>query len=77
MTGRTWFYIGSVAVGAIGGALYMKHRHQLKPIAAGLLAKSMCLKDKALDYTAMIKEQAEDIVAEAKHINETKTQADA
>lgn len=77
MTGRGWCFLGCVALGAVGGVLYMKHKHQIKPIAADLLAKSMRLKDKALDYTAMVKEQAEDIVAEARHINETTAQAES
>lgn len=72
MTGKGWgCCIGCIALGAVGAVLYMKHKEKVKPMAANLVAKSMRLKDKALDYAARTKEHAEDIVAEARHINET------
>lgn len=72
MTGKGWACcLGCVAVGAVGAVLYMKNKEKIKPAAANLLAKGMKLKDKALDYAAKTKEHAEDIVAEARHINET------
>ena len=71
MTGKGWgCCIGCIALGAVGAVLYMKHKEKIKPMAAQLVAKSMRLKDKAMDYAARTKEHAEDIVAEAKHINE-------
>ena len=76
MTGKGWWCcIGCVAAGAVGAVLYMKHKDKMKPMAANLVAKSMKLKDKALDYAARTREHAEDIVAEAKHINETSADA--
>lgn len=78
MTGKGWgCCIGCVALGAIGAVLYMKHKDKMKPVAANLVAKGIRLKDKALDYAAKTKEHAEDIVAEAKHINETNGSAEA
>lgn len=77
MTGKGWGCIGCIALGAIGAVLYMKHKEKIKPAAANLMAKGMKLKDKALEYAARTKEHAEDIVAEAKHINETAAEADA
>ncbi len=75
MTNRGWWCcVGCVALGAVGAVMYMKHKEKIKPAAAELLAKGMRLKEKALDYAAKAKEQAEDIVAEAKHINETADQ---
>lgn len=72
MNGRGWVCcLGCIAVGAVGAVLYMKNKDKIKPMAANLVAKGMQLKDKALDYAARAKEHAEDIVAEAKHINET------
>lgn len=62
--------IGCIALGAIGAALYMQHRDKMRPMATNLVAKGLQLKDKALDYAARTKEQAEDIIAEAKQINE-------
>ncbi|MDR1612174.1 MAG: hypothetical protein LBT97_05250 [Planctomycetota bacterium] len=76
MTGKGWAYcLGCVALGAVGAVLFMKNREKLKPTAANLLAKGMRLKDKALDCAARTREHAEDIVAEAKHINETAADA--
>ncbi len=72
MTGKGWgCCIGCIALGAVGAVLYMKHKEKLKPMAANLVAKSLRLKDRALEYAEKTKECAEDIVAEAKHINET------
>ena len=75
MNGRgIWCCLGCVALGAVGAVLYMKHKDKIKPIAAELVAKSMKLRDKALDYAAKTKEHAEDIVAGAKHLNEQSSQ---
>ena len=63
--------LGCIALGAIGAALLIKNSDKIKPAAANLLAKGMRLKEKALDYAAATKEQAEDIVTEAKQINST------
>ena len=72
MNGKGWgCCIGCVVLGAVGGILYMKHREKMKPMAAQLLAKSMHLKDKALEYAERAKECAGDIAAEAVHINES------
>ncbi len=71
MNKGVWCCIGCVALGAAGAILYMKNKEKLKPVAANLLAGSLRLKDKALEYAEKTKECAEDIVAEAKHINET------
>lgn len=76
MNGKGWgCCIGCVVLGAVGGILYMKHREKIKPMAAQLLAKSMHLKDKALEYAERAKECAGDIAAEAAHINESATGA--
>ena len=78
MTGKGWgCCIGCIALGAVGAVLYMKHKDKMKPMAANLLAKSIRLKDKAMEYAALTREHAEDIVAEAKHINETTPQAES
>lgn len=75
MTGKGWgCCIGCIALGAVGAVLIMKNKEKLKPMAANLVAKSMRLKEKAMECAARTKEHAEDIVAEAKHINETAVQ---
>ena len=62
-------FLGGVAAGVVGAALLVKHKDKVKPMAAEMVAKAITLKEKALDYAAKTKEHAEDIVAEAKHIN--------
>ncbi len=71
MTKDFWLFVGGVAVGAIGATLVMKNKQKVKPMAAEMVAKAISLKEKAVDYASQAKEHAEDIVAEAKHINET------
>ena len=67
-------FVGGVAAGAVGAALLMRHQDKIKPAAATVMAKAMNLKEKALDYAARTRECAEDIAAEARHINETAAQ---
>ena len=69
-------FVGGLAAGAIGAALLIKHKDKVKPMAAEMVAKAMNLKEKALEYAAKTKEHAEDIVAEAKHINSTAATAE-
>ena len=71
MASSGWKCIGCIALGAVGAALLIANKEKIKPLAANLVAKSIRLKDKALDCAARAKEHGEDIVAEAKHINET------
>lgn len=66
-----WIFVGGVAVGAVGAALAIKHKEKIKPMAAGLVAKAMHLKSKAMDYAERTKEHAEDIIAEARHIKDS------
>lgn len=66
-----WYLIGGIAVGAIGATIVYKNKQKIKPLAAELVAKAMHLKDKAVEAAERTKEHAEDIVAEARHINET------
>jgi hypothetical protein len=78
MTGKSWAWsLGCIAIGAVGAVLFMKNKEKMKPAAANLLAKGMKIKKKALDYAAKTREHAEDIVAEAKHINDTSPDSEA
>lgn len=65
-----WYILGGVAIGAAGAVLLVRHGDKLKPAAAELVAKAMNLKEKALDYASRGKEHFEDVMAEARHINE-------
>ena len=72
-----WLVVGGIAAGAIGAAILIKNREKVKPMAAELVAKAMKVKEKALDYAVRTKEHAEDIVAEAKHINDAAAKAES
>lgn len=69
-----WLVVGGIAAGALGGIVVYKNREKIKPLAAELVAKAMNLKDKAMECAAKTKEHAEDIMAEAKHLNEAKAE---
>lgn len=65
-----WLVIGGIAAGVIGTSLLAKNREKIKPMAAGALASGMRLKDKATSYASKAKKKADEIVEEAKQINE-------
>lgn len=69
-----WIFLGGLAVGAVGAYIVINNKEKIKPLSAELVAKAISLKEKALDCAVKTKEHAEDIVAEAKHINEIKAQ---
>ena len=76
MAGKGWVCcIGCIAAGAVGAVLYMKHKDKVKPMAAKLMAKGLQLKEKALTCAAKAKEHTEDVIAEAKLINESSAEA--
>ena len=71
MTRDLWIFLGGLAAGAAAATLYAASKGNMKPVAAEALAKGIRLKEKAADYAVKTKQYAEDIVAEAKRINES------
>lgn len=65
-----WCVVGGIAVGVVGAALLYHNREKVKPMASKLVARAFRLKEKALDYAARAREHAEDVMAEARYINE-------
>ena len=63
-------------MGAVGAVLYMRHGSKIKPMAAKLLAKSMRLREKAFACAVKTKVEAEEILTEARLINDTAVQTD-
>ena len=61
--------VGGVVAGAVATVAILQNREKFKPAAAQVVAKALRLKEKALDYAVQTKEHAEDILAEARHIN--------
>jgi hypothetical protein len=68
-----WLFAGGAVAGAAAAAFLLQNRGKTKPMAAKILAKAFNLKQKALSYAARTREQVEDIVAEAKQINDAST----
>lgn len=69
------YFLAGAAVGALGYAAVSRNQDALRPVVTNLLAKGMDLKDKAGEILETAKEGLEDLVAEAKHAQETRTEA--
>ena len=65
-----WCVVGGIAVGVLGAALLYHNREKVKPMASKLMAQALRLKEKALDYAARVREHSEDVMAEARYLNE-------
>ena len=68
------FFLGGLALGAIG-AVVSKGKLDLKPIAADLLSRGMDVKDAVLAKVETVKENMDDMVAEARHAAEQRREA--
>ena len=60
------FFLGGLALGAIGAVAVSKGKLDLKPMAADLLSRGMDVKDALLSKVEAIKEDVEDLTAEAR-----------
>jgi len=72
--GNRWGW-GCFAVGAVAGvaAYTLIKTPAFKKACASLIGKGLQLKDEAAAFAESVKEDAEDIVAEAKYNNEKKS----
>lgn len=59
------FFLGGLALGAIGAVAVSKGKLDLKPMAADLLSRGMDVKDAVLAKVETVKENMDDMVAEA------------
>ena len=64
------FFLGGLAVGALGAVAVSKGNLNLKPMAADLLSRGMDVKDAVMCKVETVKEGMEDLVAEAQHAAE-------
>ncbi len=69
------FFLAGAAVGALGATVVSRNQESLRPVVTDLLAKGMDLKDKAGAILETAKENIEDLVAEARHAQESRTDA--
>lgn len=65
------FFLGGLALGAIGAVAVSKGKLDLKPMAADLLSRGMDVKDAVLAKVETVKENMDDMVAEARHAGGT------
>lgn len=64
------FFLGGVALGAIGAAAVSRGKLDVKPFAADLLSRGMDVKDALTRKMAAVKEDMEDLAAEARAAQE-------
>ena len=69
------FFVGGIAVGALGMALVSRGKLNIKPLATDLLASGIDLRDKALAAVDGVKEDLADVVAEAQVKQQEKKEA--
>ena len=68
-------FLGGVAVGAVGAAAISKNKGQLKPLAADLLSRGIDVKDAVMGKVESVKENVEDLLAEAQQVSEQRKEA--
>lgn len=64
------YFLGGLALGALGAMAAKNTGTGLKPVAADLLSRGMDVKDAVMNKVETIKENVEDLVAEAQHASE-------
>lgn len=57
---------GGIVIGALGAMALQRGSVNLKPVAAGLLSRGMDVKDAIAGAVERVKEDAQDLVAEAR-----------
>lgn len=63
-------FLGGLAAGALGAVAVSRGNVNLRPIAADLLSRGMNVKDCMMSKMETVKEEVEDLVAEAQHAAE-------
>lgn len=71
------FFLGGLALGAIGATAVSKGKLDFKPLAADLISKGMDARDAVLAKVETARENMEDLVAEARHAAEQRREVKA
>ena len=69
------FFLGGIALGALGAVALSKGKLNLKPVAADLISRGMDVKDALMSKVEAVKEDMEDLAAEARHASEKRKAA--
>ena len=69
------FFLGGVALGALGAVAVTRGKLDVKPLATSLLSSGMDLREKALAAVESVKEDIADVVAEAQVKSQEKREA--
>ena len=64
------FFLGGVALGAIGAVAVSRGKLDVKPLAGDLLSRGMDVKEALARKVAAVKEDMEDLAAEARAAQE-------
>ncbi len=64
------FFLGGVALGALGAVAVSRGKLDIKPLATDLLSRGMDIKDAMLAKMETVKENMDDMVAEARNAAE-------
>ena len=71
-----WF-LGGVALGALGTVALSKGKLDIKPVAAELLSRGMDVKDVLMGKVEAVKEDMEDLAAQARQASDKRKEARA
>lgn len=69
------FFLGGIALGALGAVALNKGKLNLKPVAADLISRGMDVKDALMSKVEAVKEDMEDLAAEARQASEKRKAA--
>ena len=69
------FFLGGIALGALGAVALSKGKLNLKPVAADLISRGMDVKDARMSKVEAVKEDMEDLAAEARQASEKRKAA--
>lgn len=69
------FFLGGVALGALGAVAVSKGKLDIKPLATDLLSRGMDVKDAMMAKVETVKENMDDMVAEARNAAEQRREA--
>lgn len=71
------FFLGGLLVGSLGAMAISRGRLDLRPLATDLISKGLDAKDAMMARVETVRENMEDLVAEARHASEQRKEARA